>query len=84
MPRNTSASNTGKNNRPERNVEASVEPDQAVKAEMKIAIGTTKKMRSNTDLRSRLSSWTVIAVSIWLLIFTEYTQELGNFDAAEV
>ena len=42
----------------------SVDPDQAVKAEMKIAIGTTKKMRSATDLRSRFSSWTVIVVSI--------------------
>jgi hypothetical protein len=37
---------------------------QDVAAEMKIAIGTTRNIRSATDLRSRFSSWTVIVVSI--------------------
>jgi uncharacterized membrane protein len=64
MPRKTNASNTGRNRSPDKNVDASLDPDQAVNAETKIAIGTTKKMRSNTDLRSRLSNWTVIVVSI--------------------
>jgi hypothetical protein len=71
MPRKTRASNTGKNKSPDKKADASLEPDQAVNAETKIAIGTTKKMRSNTDMRSRLSSWTVIVVSIWLLMITE-------------